>query len=83
MKSLTFAATIVAAFAFTGAAFAQAPTADASGHYEWHTAPQHGPRTVLAAPQRVWVADVTARADCPMMRTNAPECRAMMQDHAG
>ncbi len=87
MNSLRFVAATFAALSLAGAAgaaFAQAPAGTSAGHYEWRSVPQYGPRAPLTAPQRVWVADGMAQADCPMMRDeNAAACRAMMPGKAG
>ncbi len=83
MKAKFVVAAVVAAFSFAGAASA-APADASTGHYEWRAASQHGPRAPLTAPQRVWVADSMALADCPMMHgENAAACRAMMPGKAG
>jgi hypothetical protein len=84
MKTKFVVAAVAAAFSFAGAALAHIPVDTSTGHYEWRSAPQHGPRAPLAAPQRVWVADDVAQTDFPMMhRENAAACRAMMPGKAG
>jgi len=53
----------------SGAAFAQTST----GHWEWKSVPNFGPRAPFQAPKRVWIADPhpTADCDCMKMRSQA------------
>jgi hypothetical protein len=52
------------------------------GHFEWRNAASAGPRTPLAAPQRVWVSSASdadhmaACDDCPMMGGHQASARA-------
>jgi hypothetical protein len=84
MKSRAFYALLGVALAAPAAAFAgQADHSQQSGHYEWKSAPQYGPRATGSAQRRVWVPDTTqvASCDCDMMKmssTDAADCMKRM-----
>jgi hypothetical protein len=91
MKMFHLCAALGVAFAAPVAAFA-APTdhSQMSGHYEWRSAPQHGPHAPLQAPQRVWVPDSTqagstqtANCDCAMMKKSAAAAADCMKGMHG
>jgi len=80
MKNHAFYALLGVALAAPVAAFAgQADHSQQSGHYEWKSVPQYGPRATGPAQRRVWVPDTTqvASCDCDMMKmssTGAADC---------
>jgi hypothetical protein len=84
MKSRAFYALLGVALAAPVAAFAgQAAHSQQSGHYEWKSVPQYGPRVTGQAQRRVWVPNTTqvASCDCDMMKmssTDAAECTKRM-----
>ena len=50
-----------------------------SGHYEWRSVPQFGPRAMGPTRQRVWVPDAKmANCDCDMMKMSAADCMKHM-----
>ncbi|NML91274.1 hypothetical protein HHL26_19730 [Sphingobium sp. TB-6] len=53
-----------------------------SGHWEWRSVPQPGPRAVGPARKHVWMPDhpQMAKCDCDMMATNAADCMKAMHD---
>lgn len=55
-----------------------------SGHYEWRSVPQYGPKATGPSRQRVWVPDNTqmANCDCDMMKMSASDCMKDMH-HMG
>lgn len=82
MKTLKIAAAIIAASASTftfAPAFAQ-EGASGTGHYEWRSAPQYGPRAPMQAPKRVWVPDQAQMANCKcdMMKMSPADCMKEM-----
>jgi len=84
MKTLLSIAAAIAAL--TSATIASAHDAPlASGHYEWQSQPQSGPRASLRGPVRVWVSDSPAVADCDcaMMRDTAMAADCMAIPHSG
>jgi hypothetical protein len=56
MKNRVFYALLGVALAAPVAAFAGSQQ---SGHYEWESAPQYGPRATGPAQRRVWVPNTT------------------------
>lgn len=83
MSTFTIRAAMMAALALgvtSTSAFASTVSLMAGGHYEWHQSYQPGPRAPLAAPQRVWVADKVASADCDcdMMAKRMADCMMPM-----
>ncbi|QGP81428.1 hypothetical protein [Sphingobium sp. CAP-1] len=67
-------AAVAAIFATPTAAMA-ADLPNAVGHYEWHAAPQQGPRAPLQPPVRVWVdasGKRSAGMAAPAMAANGP-----------
>ena len=56
-----------------------------SGHYEWRSAPQFGPRATLPSRVRVWVADKAQQAscDCPMMGMSTADAANCMKEMHG
>lgn len=65
MKYLAFSAATAAAFAalasFSPASAHPQPQGASSGHYEWQSPAQFGPRAPLHAPVRKWVSDQTSK----------------------
>ena len=88
MKNRLFYALLGVALAAPGAAFAGQPNhSQQSGHYEWKSVPQYGPRATGPAQRRVWVPDATqvAACDCDMMKmssTDAADCMKQMHSMA-
>ncbi|ARS26960.1 hypothetical protein [Sphingomonas sp. KC8] len=77
MKTLfLYAALGVAISASVPAMAAEADQPARSGHYEWRTVPQFGPRATGPTRKRVWVPDQVSKTDCEcaMMKTNPAEC---------
>src|SRR3546814_19655935 len=86
MKNRVFYALLGIALAAPVAAFAGQPDhSQQSGHYEWKSVPQYGPRTTGPAQRRVWVSDTApvASCDCDMMKmsgTDAANCMKQMHN---
>lgn len=84
MKNIVRAAAAAAAFLLSStgsAAFAAnvQPVA-ASGHFEWRSQPNFGPRSPIRPPLRVWVAESEAMSagSCAMMSgVGVADCMAM------
>lgn len=77
MRIHVLAAVLGTALLAPSAAFAaDAPQNRGSGHYEWRTVPQFGPRSTGPAQKRVWVPDPAqiAGCDCAMMKMSPDEC---------
>jgi len=81
MKTIRLSAAALAAalsiFAIGAPALAQdGPAAPKSGHYEWRSVPQFGPRAIGPSRVRVWVPahDQMASCDCAMMQGSAADC---------
>jgi hypothetical protein len=76
---------LAAAFAAVGSLPVAAQAAEhtnASGHYEWRSVQQVGPRAPATAQHRVWVADgrQVADCDCDMMKMTAADCMMPMKN---
>jgi hypothetical protein len=88
MKNRVFYVLMGIALAAPVAAFAsQSDHSQQSGHYEWKSVPQYGPRAAGPAQRRVWVSDATqvAACDCEMMKmssTGAADCMKQMHSMA-
>lgn len=88
MKNRVFYALLGVALAAPVSAFAgQTDHSQQSGHYEWKSVPQYGPRAPLQGQRRVWVPDTTqvAACDCDMMKmssTGAADCMKQMHSMA-
>ena len=88
MRNRLFYALMGVALAAPVAAFAGQPNANQqSGHYEWQSVPQDGPRAPLATQRRVWVPATAqaANCDCSMMKissADAADCMKQMQGMA-
>lgn len=85
MKNRVFYALLGVALAAPVAAFAsQADPGQQSGHYEWKSVPQYGPRATGPVQRRVWVPDTkqVASCDCDMMKMNAADCMKEMHSMA-
>lgn len=88
MKNPFFYALLGVALAAPATAFAGQPDhSQQSGHYEWKSVPQYGPRAPLQAPKRVWVPDTAqaANCDCDMMKmssASAADCMKQMHSMA-
>src|SRR3546814_12121807 len=68
------------------AAFAGQPDhSQQSGHYEWKSVPQYGPRTTGPAQRRVWVSDTAqvASCDCDMMKMSGTDAANCMKQKIG
>lgn len=82
MKTLLSIAAALAAFTSASAALAQ-DARSATGHYEWQSQRQYGPRAPVRAPVRVWVsyAPAVSDGDCAMIHETAiaADCMAMPQ----
>lgn len=86
MKNRIFNALIGVALAAPVAAFAGTPnTNQQSGHYEWQSVPQYGPRAPLAAQRRVWVpaTEQAANCDCNMMKMSSADAADCMKQMHG
>lgn len=80
MKKFSFVAVFGAALLAPVAAHAADAPQSSSGHYEWRSLQQAGPRAAAPARQRVWVSDQqVADRDCDMMKMNAADCMKPMQ----
>lgn len=88
MKTLTVLAALAAVFTVSAPAFAQNTTTPAeTGHWEWRSQPNYGPRAPLRAPVRVWIpATATAskeakpaNCDCAMMHGSAEKAADCME----
>ena len=85
MKKRVFYALLGVALAAPAAAFAGQPDhSQQSGHYEWKSVPQYGPRATGPAQRRVWVPDTAkmASCDCDMMKMSAADCMKEMHSMA-
>ena len=86
MKNRVFYALLGVALAAPAAAFAGQPDhSQQSGHYEWKSVPQYGPRATGPAQRRVWVPDATQVASCDMIKmssTAAADCMKRMHSMA-
>lgn len=88
MKNRVFYALLGVALAAPAAAFAgEADHSQRSGHYEWKSVSQYGPRATGPAQRRVWVPDTAqvARCDCDMMKMSsngAADCMKQMHSMA-
>ncbi len=85
MKNRVFYALLGIALAAPVAAFAGLPDhSQQSGHYEWKSVPQYGPRATGPAQRRVWVPDAAqvASCDCDMMKMSAADCMKEMHSMA-
>lgn len=82
MKNMIFAAFAAATLVASAASAHTTAPAGAAGHWEWHAAPQYGPRAMLTGGRRVWIADpiATAARDCDDMpkSMSSADCMAMM-----
>jgi len=77
MKTLFLYAALGVAFSASAPAMAaQTNQPTRSGHYEWRTVPQFGPRATGPVQKRVWVPNEAAKAecDCAMMKAHPAEC---------
>ena len=86
MKNRVFYALLGLALAAPVAAFAGQPDhSQQSGHYEWKSVPQYGPRATGPAQRRVWVPDATqvAACDCDMMKMSSTDAAACMKGMPG
>lgn len=62
MKNRVFYALLGVALAAPVTAFAGQPDhSQQSGHYEWKSVPQYGPRATGPAQRRVWVTDTLTK----------------------
>src|SRR3546814_20716064 len=78
MKNRVLYALLRGALAAPAAGFAGQPDhSQQSGHYEWKSVPQYGPRATGPAQRRVWVPDTAkmANCDCDMMKMSRSEER--------
>lgn len=86
MKNRVFYALLGVALAAPVAAFAGQPDhSQQSGHYEWKSVPQYGPRVTGPVQRRVWVPDTkqAASCDCDMMKmSSASVADCMKQMHS-
>jgi hypothetical protein len=85
MKNRVFYALLGVALAAPVAAFAGQPDhSQQSGHYEWKSVPQYGPRAPLQGQRRVWVPDAPqmANCNCDMMKMSAADCMKEMHSMA-
>jgi hypothetical protein len=88
MKNRAYYALLGVALATPAVAFAGQPNqSQQSGHYEWKSVPQYGPRAVGPTQRRGWVPDSTqvANCDCDMMKMSsagAADCMRKMHSMA-
>lgn len=82
MKTFSLVAAFSAAFLTPVAAMAADAPQSNSGHFEWRSIQQVGPRAPATAQHRVWVADgqQVADCDCDMMKMTAADCMMPMQN---
>lgn len=83
MKTKLRAAAMLAATSIGWPALAAASSpGPLSGHYEWRSMPQFGPRSAGPSHKRVWVPDRTrlADCDCTTMRSDPSECMKHMHE---
>lgn len=81
MKMFSLVAAFGAALLTPVAAMAADAPQSNTGHYEWRSVQQAGPRAAAPAQQRVWVSDrQVAAVDCDMMKMNATDCMKPMQN---
>lgn len=79
MKIRVLVAALGAALALPFPALA-ADQHSSSGHYEWRSIPQSGPRATGPTRQQVWVPDPQmANCNCDMMKMNAADCMKHMR----
>ena len=76
----SISAALLAALTLAAPAWAANHPPASSGHYEWRSVPQYGPRANGSAQRRVWVADHAQMANCAcdMMQMSADDCMAAM-----
>lgn len=84
MKLSLIAAALGAALVLPNAAYAaDGGPHQASGHYEWRSVPQFGPRAGGPVRKRVWVPNSrVASCDCAMMQAEVERCMHAMHPAA-